>query len=120
MATTTIITKATYDVEYANKSSSSLIFPAEMFDCLGYVDVPKLRKKLKLKGRGKVFGILLRNDDDPQFVNIANKDIVYKNPVFISKNADGAFKYDMKKWGRDMDMWVTNHPIGNAIVVVKQ
>jgi hypothetical protein len=114
MATTTIINKATYDAEYADKSGSSLMFDADFFDCLGYVDRVKLRKKLNLKGRGKLVAVLLRRMDDPLFINVANKDIVYKNPVLVDRSMDGA---TTTAYG---NMWATNHPIGNAIVVLKE
>jgi len=113
MATTTFINKATYDAEYADKSGSSLIFKSEMFDCINYVNTTKLRKKFNLKGRGRVIHVLLRCSNDPNFVNIANKDIIYKNPVLTSENSDGATK---TKCG----YYATEHPIGDAIVVLKE
>ena len=110
---TTIINEATYNAEYAHKTSSSLMFPAEMFECLHYVDTAKLRKKFNLKGRGKVIHILLRNMDDPLFVNTANRDICYKSRLCVDKNMDGAV---LCEYG----MWVTSHPIGDAIIVLKE
>ena len=113
MATTIIINKATYDAEYADKSSSSLLFKSEMFDCIHYVDTAKLRKKFNLKGRGRVIHILLRCSNDPNFVNIANKDIIYKYPICVHENADGATKTSYGEY-------TTEHPIGDAIVVLKE
>jgi hypothetical protein len=71
--TTTIISQATYEAEYADKSGSSLIFEQDLWDCESYVDKTKLRKTLNLKGRGKIIHILVRRNDDPLFKNKANK-----------------------------------------------
>ena len=111
MATTTIINKATYDADYA-KEQGTLMFPSKFWDCQSYVNCPKLRKKLNLKGRGRIIAILIRQQDDPEFVNIANKDVIYKWPLRSSKNMDGA---KMGDYG-----WETNHPIGNVVVVLKE
>jgi len=89
------------------------MFSAEFYDCLHYVNTTKLRKKFNLKGRGKITHILLRNMDDPLFVNTANKDICYKTHLCVDRTMDGAVE---GKYG----MWVTSHPIGNAIVVLKE
>jgi hypothetical protein len=112
MTTTTIINKATYLTEYADKSGSSLIFESEFYDCVSMVDTKKLRKKFALKGRGKVIAILLTTKQDPTFINIANKDITYKWPCFCSDYDDGAFK--------DGRFYFCNNPLGNVIIVLKE
>ena len=112
MATTIIINKATYDADYA-KEQGTLMFAGKFWDCKSYVDSPKLRKKLNLKGRGRILAILVRQSDDPEFVNIANKDVTYKYPVCVLKNMDGA---KMGDYGR----WETKYPIGNVVVVLKE
>jgi hypothetical protein len=112
---TTIINKATYEAEYADKSSASLLFEEDMWDCGEYVDKTKLRKTLNLNGRGKILHILVQLNDDPLFVNVANKDVEYEHPVFVDEGMDGAYKREC--FGRHM--WVTKHPVGNVIVVVK-
>jgi hypothetical protein len=110
--TTTIINKATYDAEYAH-CSGALLFPTDLWDCARYVDTTKLRKAFKLKGRGRILHILLRRDDDPLFVNTANKEIWYKNEIGVDKEMDGAY---LGQYG----WYVSRHPIGNAIVVLKE
>jgi hypothetical protein len=111
--TTTIINKARYFAEYADESSSSLLFPSKLYDCVGYVDTTKLRKKLALKGRGRVMAVLVNTKDDPDFINVSNKDITFKTPLLCSLNDDGVFrgKYQLP---------VYNHPLGNVIVVLNE
>ena len=110
---TDIINKASYDKEYAHMSGSSLLFEADLWDCVSYVDLKKLRKTLNIKG--KILHILLRRNDDPLFRNIANKDIKYENGVFCDSSMDGAYEYPSERMA---GMYLTNHPIGDAIVVV--
>ena len=111
MATTTIINKATYNADYAEKRGG-LMFPGEFWDCRRYVNTSKLRKTLNLKGRGRILHILTRNSDDPLFVNVANKEIEYKTPVGVERTMDGAYMGTYS--------YVTRHPIGNVVIVLAE
>lgn len=112
MATTTIINKATWESEYVGKKNDGLFFTAMLWDCRRYVNTTKLRKKLNLKGRGRILRILTRNSDDPLFVNVANKDIEYKTPVGVERTMDGAYRGEYS--------YVTDHPIGNVVIVLAE
>jgi hypothetical protein len=112
MATTTIINKATFKAEYASRCGSSLLFPTELWDCKRYVHTAKLRKKLNLKGRGRIIHIIAYNDDHPLFINVANKDVEYKTPVCCSRNMSGATP--------DTYGYTCDNPIGHIIVVLAE
>jgi hypothetical protein len=112
MATTTsIISKATYDRDYASRSGSSLIFQADLWDCVRYVNTTKLRSKFNLKGRGKVLHVLVGRSTDEGFINKQNKDVVYKTPVCCDARDDGA---ERSPYG----FYQHKHPLGNVIVVI--
>ncbi len=108
---TTIINKHEYDKTYAGRSSSSLMFQEDFWDCRRYVDTTKLRKKFRLKGKGRILHILVGRMGDAKFINRANKDVVYKSPVACDKTADGA---TLARWGG----YAMNHPLGDVIVVL--
>jgi hypothetical protein len=108
---TIIITKRQYDRDYASRSGSSLIFEADLWDCVRYVNTTKLRSRFNLKGRGKVLHILVGRTTDKGFINKQNKDVVYKTPVCCSADDDGATRAG---WGG----YQTNHPLGDVIVVL--
>ena len=111
--TTTIINKETYKSDYADKSGSSLIFEEDLWDCKSYVDTAKLRKKLCLKGRGKILHVLVRRKGDPLFINKANTDVPYKYSVCSDSDMDGATR-------SEYNMYTVKHPIGHVIVVLDE
>lgn len=107
MTTTIIITNAEYKAGDLPSKRGSLMFPADLWDCESYADHKAVRKNLGITGR--ILHILILMKDDPAFQNIANTDIPYKQPVCVSADMAGAYE---GRFG-----WVTNHPIGNAIIV---
>jgi hypothetical protein len=70
-----------------------------------------LRKKFNLKGKGKILHILVDRMGNTKFINKANKDVVYKNPVACDRTADGAFS---APWGGN----AMDHPLGDVIIVL--
>jgi hypothetical protein len=110
---TSIITKAEYDIKYADKTTSGIMFVQEFWDCICYVNMPQLRKKLKLKKDQKVLRVICRHNNDPLFVNKANKFVIYNDPVCIDEGMDGA--YEKEYYG--CKLWMTDHPIGDVIIV---
>lgn len=114
--TTTIINKATWESEYVGENHNGLYFTAMLWDCRKYVNTTKLRKTLNLKGRGKILYILTRNSNDPLFVNVANMDVEYKSPLAVEETMAGA--YMMTTHG--YRFCVSDHPIGNVVVVLAE
>jgi hypothetical protein len=111
---TTILTKAEFKEIHGDKShGSSLIFSADFYDCVRHVDTAKFRKRFNLKGRGKIIHVLLGRKGDADFLNKANKDIVYKTPLCCDQGDEGAFP---ARWGG----YAMNNPLGHVIVVLNE
>jgi hypothetical protein len=116
--TITIVSKYNFEKDYASKLGS-LMFPAEWYDCLHYVDTAKLRKNLpKLPKGSKILRVLVPTTNNPEFVNQQNTAVPYKWAVCADKETDGAYYKEYP--GRNFAMWATDHPVGNAIVVVSK
>lgn len=114
-ATIHIITKKTYE-EKLKADVGSLLFPDNLWSCLHYIDEKKLKKTLKdrLPEKAKIIGVIIHTDSSPLFRNVANKEIHYKHALCIDESADGAYK----KMDYGMERWVSDHPIGDAFVVI--
>ena len=105
-----IITTEKFNIKYADKIISQNIFVTEFWDCICFVDMPELRKKLNLKKDQKVLRVLCRHKNHPLFVNKANKFVTYSSAVCSNEGMDGAYEDSTK-------LWVTNHPIGDVIII---
>ena len=102
-----IITNAEDKAGDLQSKTGSLMFPDDLWDCESYADHKALKQNLGITGR--ILHILVLQRDDPNFRNIPNTDIPYTYPVCVDKGMAGAY---LGRYG-----WVTNHPIGDAIIV---
>ena len=104
MTTTQIITKSAFDAgTYTD------------LDCVkSYVDTAKLRRKLNMKGQGKILAVFVQTYSNPEFINVANKDVVFKSPCCCRARDAGAEPSTYVS-----GMWQYHNPVGNVIIVVK-
>lgn len=109
LPTTRIMTNSQFKVEKLHELIGSSMFPNKYWDCAWACDKIKLKQQFHLKSR--ILYVLVKQSNDPDFCNIANKDISYLHGVCASKDMDGAYE-------SRAGMWMTNHPIGDAIIVV--
>jgi hypothetical protein len=116
MATVEIISKSRYQAEFEG-CVGSLSFPKEYYNCLHHVDKKKLRKTLgdSLPKGKRILAVLIANNTHPSFKNIKNEAIHYLHPVYTDDTMDGAFLHPE---GINTFAYVTNHPIGDAFVVI--
>jgi hypothetical protein len=109
-----VITNSEYKSGGFQSKTGSISCPNDFWDCESYCDHALTRKNLGIKG--KILHVLVLMRDDPNFRNVSNKAIKYQYPVFVDADLDGARKSDSKSsFGSH---WVTDHPIGDAIIVV--
>lgn len=116
MATVEVISKTRYKAEFESRVGT-LMFPSDYYNCLHHVDKQKLRKHLGEsipKGR-RILAVLVANSSSDSFKNIKNEAIFYKDPVYTDESMDGAYLYPE---GINTFVYVTNHPIGDAFVVI--
>jgi hypothetical protein len=117
--TITLISNYKFEKDYESKLGS-LMFPTEWYDCLCYVNTTKLRKNLpKLPKGSKILGVLVPTTNNPEFVNQQNTAVPYETPVCADKTTDGAYYKTYPNMG-GFAMWATDHPVGNAIIVVSK
>jgi len=114
MTTIQVITAQEYKDSLEGKVGT-LMFPDDLHNSTGYVDLVKLRKNIKDKmPKGtKIMGVLVHTTSSPLFKNVANTQVPYKSPLCAHATQDGAYK--VNKYG--MEMFVSDHPVGDVIVV---
>ena len=114
MTTIQVISNEQYKQELKDKIGT-LMFPDELHNSTGYVDLVALRKNIKdqiPKGK-KIVGVIVHTTSSPHFKNVANRQVPYKSPLCAHPTQDGA--YQVNKYG--MEMFVSDHPVGDVIVV---
>jgi len=111
MTTTTILTNAQYEQNIKDKVGT-LMFGDDFYDTTHYVDCVKVRKHFGLKGKIK---IIITTQSHPQFKNIANTTIPYKNPVCAGEDYAGAYRHTVGNFS----YWATNNPVGDAYIITK-
>ena len=118
MTTTQVITKTEFKNKYQSKLGS-LLFPSEYYDCLHYCNEEELIKNLPtpLPKGAKILSVLITTDESPIYKNIANKLVPYRTPLCADRHTDGAYFYTSK---RGFQMWATDHPVGDAIIVINK
>jgi hypothetical protein len=116
MTTIQVITNDEFMDKYSRKLGS-LLFPGEYYDCKHHTDLIELRKNLPidLPARAKILRVLVATLNSPEFKNIANLFVPYKHALCASEQADGAY---LKLQSNYESVWVTDHPVGDAIVIV--
>jgi hypothetical protein len=121
MTTIQVISNQEFQQNLKDKVGT-LMFPDELHNSTGYVDLVKLKKTLKdqiPKGRGrnakKIVGVLVHTTSSPHFKNVANRQVHYKSPLCAHATQDGAYKKNCAYGGGEM--WVSDHPAGDVIVV---
>ena len=110
MATTKIMKLS--DCKDILKNTGGFLLPMHYWDCKYLVDMKKLKKTFPDVKRVKHI-LIIKSTDSEDFVNHANKDISYKNSVVSHKNHDGAY------YCAEDGMYISDYPIGNAIIVIK-
>lgn len=119
MTSIQVITHSQYQQQLKDKIGT-LMFPDELHNSTGYVDLVKLRKNIKdqiPKGK-KIVGVIVHTTNSPHFKNIANRQVPYKNPLCAHPTQDGAYK---KKFSYcPEEMFVSDFPAGDVIVVYKE
>jgi hypothetical protein len=115
MTTVEVISKARYQAEFEGRVGS-LSFPRDYYNCVHHVNKRKLRKNLgEAMPKGKqILAVLIMNNTLSAFKNIRNETIPYTHPVCTDSSMDGAYLYPD---GINTFVYVTDHPIGDAIVV---
>ena len=118
MTTIQVINQATFQEQYGNKVGS-LMFPDEWYNCLSYVNKTKLRKNIKdkLPKGARIIGVLIATQSNPNFKNIVNEAIPYETAVCADKDQAGAYYKTYE--GMTFSCWVSDFPVGDAIVVYK-
>lgn len=119
MTSIQVITHEQYQQQLKDKIGT-LMFPDELHNSTGYVDLVKLRKNIKdqiPKGK-KIVGVLVHTTSSPHFKNVANTQVHYKSPLCAHATQDGAYKKNCAYGGGEM--WVSDHPVGDVIVVYHQ
>ena len=108
----TIVSKAEYTA--MSKDIGSIMFGGKYYDCSHYVDLKALQKKLKSKKTIKK--VIVMTQEHPEFKNVANTDIPYTTPLCAEQSYAGAYykTYPEMNFG----MWATDHPLGDAFIVV--
>lgn len=109
-----IITEKEFNEMFADKVGT-LMFPDDLWDCMGYVDCKKMRSELKndLPRGAKIKKVLIHNEPSAGYKNIKNTKIPYAYRLCCSETHDGAFR------DKQLGMWLCNYPVGDAIVVIK-
>jgi hypothetical protein len=116
--TITIVSKTQFENDYQSKLGS-LMFPAEWYNCLHHTNTTKLRKNLPTLPKGsKILRVLVPTTNHPDYINKQNKAIPYKHSVCADQTTDGAYHKSYPEM--NFAMWVTDHPVGNAIIVVSK
>ena len=110
-----VITQEQYMIEKLDRQTGSLMFPNDYWDCESYCDHDALKKTFGIKG--KIVNVLVLMRNDPRFRNISNTSIKYTCPVLIEKDLAGAYRDE--KATREFLAWITDHPVGDAIIVYK-
>jgi len=91
-----------------------LIFANRYYDCSHNVDKVKLRKDFKTELAGKrIYSILIETTPGLKQLNTLVK---YKSPSVAEKDQEGAFQKPHEH-PQIAEMWWTNHPMGDVIVV---
>ena len=114
MATIQVISQEQYTQELKDKIGT-LMFPDELHNSTGYVDLVKLRKNIKdqMPKGAKILAVLVHTDSSPLFKNVANTQVPYKSPLCAHPTQDGAYKTN--KYG--FEAFISDHPVGDVIVV---
>jgi hypothetical protein len=119
MTSIQVIPHSQYQQQLKDKVGT-LMFPDELHNSTGYVDLVKLRKNIKdqiPKGK-KIVGVIVHTTNSPHFKNIANRQVPYKTPLFAHPTQDGAY---MKKFSYCAEeVPVCDFPAGDVIVVYKE
>ena len=105
---TTIMT----ETEFNNRGYNAMtdIGLEGLTDVKSYVDLPKLNRKLKVKG---VKAIYVWNYGN-MFKNISNKSVKYKYPTACREDDEHAYSHPTIP-----RLWVSDYAIGDVIVVIK-
>ena len=112
-----VITNSEYKSGGFQSKTGSISCPNDYWDCESYCEHDEIRKNLGIKG--KILHVLVLMRDDPNFRNVSNKAIKYRHPVFVDADLDGARESDSKRCKMSgINMYVTDHPIGDAVIVV--
>jgi hypothetical protein len=89
------------------------MFPGEYYDAKRHCDLKKIRKAIPELAGKRIYKILTMTDEHPDFANIVNDKITYKNPMFCDQSHP--MKRVSSTWSYS---YVCDHPVGNVIIVV--
>jgi hypothetical protein len=112
MATTiSIVKRSEFGGELAKVGG--LMFPGEYYDATHYCDLKKIRKAVPELAGQRIYKILTLTDSHPDFADVVNEKITYKNALFCYSSHPQARESDKDKW-----TYVCDHPVGNVVIVV--
>ena len=113
MATTTTTTIVRRSEFGEADKVGGLMCPGDYYDARHHCDLKKIRKAIPELAGQRIHKILTMTDNHPDFANIVNDKITYKNAMFCDQSHP--MKRVSKNWSYS---YVCDHPVGNVIIVV--
>ena len=112
MATTiSIVRRSEFGGELAKVGG--LMCPGDYYDAKRHCDLKKIRKAVPELAGQRIYKILTLTDSHPDFTNVVNEKITYKNALFCDSSHPQARESEKVQW-----TYVCDHPVGNVIIVV--
>lgn len=112
MATTISIVKRS---EFGSELEKvgGLMCPGDYYDAKRHCDLKKIRKAVPELAGQRIYKILTLTDAHPDYTNVVNEKITYKNALFCDET------HPMKRVSNTWSYsYVCDHPVGNVIIVV--
>ena len=121
MTTIRVITTSEFKSEFQSKMGS-LMFPSDYYDCKHHVDYLKLKSNLwgsdLIEHRQRILRVLITTTNHSGFKNVSNLEIPYKKPVCADEKTTGAYRKHYPEM--NFTSWVSDYPVGDAVIVVSE
>jgi hypothetical protein len=112
-ATISIVKRSEFGGELAKVGG--LMFPGEYYDATHHCDLKKISKANPELAGKRIYKILTLTDSHPDFANVVNEKITYKNALFCDSSHPMKKIYDNNNCN---PIYVCDHPVGNVVIVV--
>ena len=92
--------------------AGGLLFPSELYNAKFYCDLKKIRKAVPELAGQRIYKVLTTTENHPNFRNVVNDKITYKQPMCCEGNHPNA------RISSSGNAYVCDHPVGHVIIVV--